>query len=391
MHMRRAWLLVVSACAGHSAPVTLPSARASEVAPVAPTSCAITPEPARKLAIPARLARLAPQYFHASGREGFNDLVQGTDHYAWFDPSDLDVPIDPPAGWSDIRRSTPHFFFGWTSDAASYVARRGDAKSVKLAAPIVYDEDAVEDAHGLWLLLGNDSQVRLVRVLPSLESSSWTLATKPANEVDRRIAMTSNGRVAVVWVARVSTGLDLMASWLGASGFEPAIAIDHATMSAGAADLSLRSTVELRAATDVDGAAVAWRPLAPEGRVDVGSESEPPSHAVAAQIRIVTIAPGRAPTPARVHPTIADKLDFTTGVGPWPLEGNGMTSSSVRGHAFFAWIENGNEVVLAAPRDARPRVIGSGAPRLVTRPSRDGVELLLLSVDGQSLVPITCR
>jgi hypothetical protein len=390
--MRHAWFVVLSACSSHVAAVTLPTARPADVSSIASsaTACAIAIDSERTLAIPARLARLAPQYFHASGREGFNDLIAGTNRYAWFDPTNLDLAIEPPAGWTMIRRSTPSFFFGWGTDGSLHVARRSDGVNARLPVSMIYDEDAVEDAHGAWLLAGNESHVRLVRVRSSLESSSWDLAAMPANAVDRQIAVTSDGHVAVVWIGRGSTGLYLMASWLGASGFAPAIAIDHAAMSADAAELSLRSTLNLRAATDGDGVAVAWRPLAPEGPVDVGSPLAPPSHAVAAEVRIVTIAQGRPAAPARVHHAIAETLGFTTGIGPWPLEGNGMTSTSTRDHALFAWIEKG-EVVITAPRDASPRVIAKGAPLLLPRPSRDGVELLLLSVERQSLVPISCR
>ncbi|HEY1955153.1 MAG TPA: hypothetical protein VGH28_06060 [Polyangiaceae bacterium] len=389
--MRHVWLALVcaSCAAGRPPAVTLKAAAASSsVAPSAPRErCELAFDSPKRLAISPQLARLGPQYFHASTRDGFEDLVPGTSRYAWFDPSNLDVAVDPPADWVTIRRSTPSFFFGWSSDDSLHVARRSDGVTATLPVSRT-DLDVIEDEHDAWVLAGDRENLELVRVRPSLEIKSWPLVAAMGNEVDRQIAETASGHVVVLYPMHTIEGLELEARWLGPSGFE-SMTIDRVAMDDDAAELSLRSRVALSAAADGDGIAVAWRPLSPKKRVDVGSRSTPPPEDAAAEVRIISIAPGRASL-ARVYPTVAEKLDFTTGIGPWPLGGNGMIAGSVRDHAFFAWIDRGN-VLVATPHDEKPHAIAKGEPRLLTRKARDGAELLLLSVDAQSLVPIACR
>jgi hypothetical protein len=166
-----------------------------------------------------------------------------------------------------------------------------------------------------------------------------------------------------------------------------------------AIELSLRSTTDLRVASEgSDRIAVAWRPLAPKDGevVDVGSALEPPETPTTAEVCIFTAHPSGTVSPSRVHMTVALPLMDTSGVGPWPLYGNGMVSATLAGHAIFFWNETKGAdqgVVYATPDDAAPHAVMSGSFRLLPRATTtaNSLELLLLrSTGSQQLVPITC-
>ncbi len=390
--------LVCSACTTRTPTAVTLAAQPTSSASTTPiaislTACNVSVGPPTALAIPARLKALGPQYFHPSGREGFNDLIAGTSRYTWYDPSDLDVPVDPPPDMAMIRRSTKSFWFGWSIDNKLHVARRTDATSTKTNVAFLSDVDAAEDASGRGWLLGGD--LRIVRVDPSLAVEELKVAAAPSvDPQDHRVGVTRSGGVAVVWVAQANGALDVLASWLGPSGFLPPRTIDHVSIPPDAIALSLRSSTDLSVASHGrDGLAVAWRPLTPGDHeaVDVGSQVSPPPRAVSATVRIVTVtALGSASAP-KEHSTRAQPLAFTSGMGPWALNGNGMVAAAVMGHAIFFWHDAGR-VVYATPEDAAPRAITTGAYRLIPRESRSASELLLLqSVGAQSVVSVACR
>lgn len=400
-------LVVLAACASppSSTVVIAPPSAVASPAPVHATSraCSLDVAAPRVLAIPARLEAVAAQYFHASAHDdGLNDLIPGTRRYAWYDPSDLDVAVDPAPDMTMIRRSTRSFFFGWSETVGTRVARRRDRKATTTSWTGIADADAVEDAAGTGWLLGASLRptgpvsLRVLRVDGDLHVSEESVAAVPADDPsDRRIGVTATGRVVVAWVAASARGLDVVATWRGASGFSAPRVVDHVDAPAAAGELALRSTTNLRVATEgADRVAIAWRPLVPrEGEaVDVGSRSRPPERAATAEVRIFTLDPsGHATSPA-IHAAKALPLGGTTGIGPWPLDGNGMASATVGGRAVFFWIDDPARVVYATPTDARPRAIMEGSFRLLPRTTPRGIELLLLRSPGtQQVVPITCR
>jgi len=180
------------------------------------------------------------------------------------------------------------------------------------------------------------------------------------------------------------------------------VSIDHVAVPPLAVDLALRSSTNLRVAAEgTDRIAVAWRPLVPKDgeAVDVGSSSTPPLAPTSAEVRIFTAHP-RGTTLPRVHTTLALPLMGTSGVGPWPLSGNGMVSTTLAGHAVFIWheweglapSERRNAVVYATPDDAAPHAVIAGSFRLLPRATAaSSLELLLLrSTGSQELVPFTC-
>ena len=388
----------------------MPAASATSAAhpPVAAlpvAACTLDVGARRELPIPARLAALAPQYFHPNARgDGFDDLVPGTRRYRWYDPAALDVPVDPPPDMAIIVRATKSFYFGWADDGALRVARRSDRKAVAIGTKGLDAVDAVETPGGdVWLLAARiengiyGRELHVMHLAPSLAITERVIRTATDDDPwDRRLGLTADGRLAVVWVTPAPDGLEVVASWLAANDFAPPARVDHVAIDRDAARLSLRSATNLRVAPDGrDRLAFAWRPIVPrEGeKVDLGSQSAPPSRAATADVRIGTTDASGATTTPKVHPTRAELLEFTTGVGPWPLAGDGMASAALGGHAIFFWIDGASpNVVMATPGDAKPRVIASGAPRLVPRAARDGLELLLLqSVGPQALLPIVCR
>jgi hypothetical protein len=400
-------LSLFAACSATTSPKTValaPPAPASAPAPVAaPTvACRIEIGAPRAIAIPPRLQAVAPQYFHAGAHDdGFNDLVPGTSRYQWYDPSNLDVAVDPPGDIARIARSTSRWFFGYATDGSLRVARRSDSRVAPVAGKPGYDLDMIETgSYEAWIALADLSQldvptVRVVRVDATLASRDWTLTMAPQDPFDRRFAWTEDGRVGFVWVAQGDGRLSVVASWLGPSGFGAPNILDSVAIPAPAIELSLRSTTNLRVTPEGrDRVAVAWRPLvpAPGEVVDVGTRARPPEKAVRAEVRIFAAAPSSRPTPPDVHDTTALPLGGVTGIGFWPLAGNGMAATTVSDHAVFFWNDSDGSsaprVVYASPGDARAKAITPGRYRIVPR----AADLLLLqSVGPQQVVPLYCR
>ncbi len=389
--MKLAWIVVLAACGG---------SQSVDDEVRAPAPCAVTVGPPRTLAIPARLAAIAPQYFHPSTRDdGFNDLVPNTSRYTWYDPSNLDVAVMPPTGLDIIWRATRSYLVGHGNGALA-IARRGDQVATPIAAKRQLQiADVVEDGSGNVWILGPALAAKHLEVLRlaagALRASELAVGTVDADSAfDHRIGITQTGRVAAVWITRATDGVAVMASWLDPRGaFGAPVEVDHQALTPAATELTLRSGVDLRVAADgADALAIAWRPLAPKPGedVDLGSQTAPPSRAVTAEVRIV-IAGVRGATRRAVHPTTAQPLDFTSGIGPWPLYGNGMIATTIAGHAVVFWIDDGRAVYATASEP--PRTIAAGSFRLLPRRTPAGADelLLLQSAGDQQVAPIACR
>jgi hypothetical protein len=369
--------------------------------------CAVVVGAPRPIAIPARLTAIAPQFFHAGVRDGFNDLVAGTKRYDWYDPANLDVKIVPPEGMDIIWRATPSYFLGWT-DNALMIARRGDKTATRVPTEKMHILDFVEDANGnAWALTStNDSRptspmhvIRIDKSLATTDTPVGTFALEGRARWDRQLAVTKSGRVAVVWAVRRHDGVAILAAWRTERGtFGTPAEIDHVELERDAIELTLRTGVELRATAEgANAIAVAWRPLhrKPHERIDLGTEARPPTTGVTAEVRIVTVE--GAPVLRASYPAFAHPLMFTSGVGPWPLMGSGIVATTIADRAVFFWIdgtEQPHDAVYATPY-APPRAIAEGSFRIVPRSARGSApldEILLLRSSGdQQVAPIECK
>lgn len=363
----------------------------------APTAgCRITAGAAESIPLHRDLQAVAPQYFHASARDGFNYLPPGSKTYTWFDPHDLGQGVAPPGDMSIIVRATRSHLFGRASDGASRFARRGDNRAHPFPGDVsLWMLDAIATGAGdSWLLGRDNAGLVLARVGKDggATITPWP-GIKAAGRDDAAIVETAAG-AAVAWVERSGATLRVKARWLNDDA-EPRV-IDEVHLPA-AAELSAYTGFDLIAvAHGQSGLAVAWRPLlepADGNTIDAGSRSTPPTTPAAAEIRIVaTTSTGSTGTTQR-HQTRAMPLMGTTGIGPWPLAGNGMAGGRFGAEALFVWLEDG-AILGARPSDNRPVKLAPspGAPRLLPWLRADGsLDLLTFhSVDGARRIPVRC-
>jgi hypothetical protein len=397
-------LVVVLACsAPKPASVTVPVASGSSPPPVTVPSreCALRASPLRMLDVPPAVMALAPQYFHAGTTDPILDLIAGTSSYAFYDPETF-AGVIPPPPIQMIRRATKTYFFGWGGQQA-FVAKRDDRTAIALPSRL-FDVDFVEDARGRAFLLTSPADpavtanVMLTEISSGLEAHERSVVALPGVDAwDRRVAVTADGSVVVAWVERSDHTLVVVASWLDARGFHDAYIVDRVDVPEEAVELSLRTTTTLRVVPEGrDRVAVAWRPIVPrkDETLDVGSRSRPPEHDASAEVRILTTDARHASSTPRVHATRAGQLGFTTGIGPWPLDRNGLEGTTASGHAAFVWLEESG-VVMAGVRDERPIVVAPrfGRPRLLPlEPKPRGTEVLVLRAGGpQNAFTITCE
>lgn len=413
--MRRALLLflTLAECNNGTArePVIATSAPAAKAAPsavAAAAPCALSVGAPHRLALPAELAALGPQFFHPGVRDGFNDLIQGTRRYRWYDPSDLEVGVEPPGDMTMIWQSTEHFFVGYGEDALRVARRRGAVAPPVGSPPFKRLLDVTEDSAGnAWLLTQDASppagkgSLFVWRVAPALSVVEYPAVPDPGSDWrDRRIEATVDGRVAVVWLSQDARGLSIQAAWSIPKGpWTTPKTLDRVDLAPDAAELSVRTSVGLALARHgQDAIAVAWRPLAPRPgeRVDKGTVERPPRTPVPAEIRIVVAHEDGVVEHPTMYPTVARALMFTSGVGPWSLSPTGLTGASVRGHAVFVWNETSDKspkILLVEPEASEPRAVAAGSFRTVPRTAPNGaLELLLLRSAGeQQAVDIDCR
>jgi hypothetical protein len=294
-------------------------------------------------------------------------------YFRAYDPDNLNVPVEPPPEMADIRRTTKSFYFGLgpVPNNFAFIARRTDTTATKIRPYPVQGFDMVEDAQGhAWLLLGSidtgeqrSDNVYLLDIDPSLVIRDHAVVFLPVHGYasDKRIGITKDGHVAVVWVEAVEDGLVLMASWLGPHQFRTDI-VDRVQLTAAEAEVSLRTSTGLHVAADgADRIAIGWRPLA--------------------QVRILTTDMNGATNAPKVHRALA---------------GDAMIATTLADHALFFWVDDDTQasrVVLATAADATPRPVASGSFQPITRaPKASSVDLLLVRSSGpQQIVSITCE
>jgi hypothetical protein len=363
--------------------------------------CTLEVSGPKTFTIPPGLSAIAPQYFHPGGHDGFNDLVQGSRRYRWYDPSDLQTAVEPPGDMTMIGRSTKSFWIGY-SDSELRVARRGGREARKLGQdPALRLIDATEDRLGnAWVLASASpprpgSTLYVMRVNPDLSWDQTQPLNLGANVFDAAIAVTDDRAVGVVLLERDGNQLRIDVWWAAPKRpWSTPHTIDSVTLPPMAVELSVRTTVDLAATWHgLDSIAVAWRPLAPKDgeKIDPGTTARPPMRPASAEVRIVVARGlGGAVGAPSVHPTVAAPLMGTSGVGPWPLHANGMRAATLRQRALFAWSDDA-VVLLAGTADSKPRAIDQGFYRLAFRAQSRAVELLLLQSTGpQKMVTLGC-
>lgn len=375
------------------------------VADASAPPCTLDVSATKAFTIPPALAAIAPQYFHPGGRDGFNDLVPGSRRYRWYDPSDLQIAVEPPGDMAMIARSTKSFWIGY-ADSELRVARRGGHDARKLGRDALRVIDATEDRLGNAWVLASGSPPRaggtlyVMRVNPDLSWDQTEPLTLGANVFDAAIAVTDDRTVGVAVLQRNENELRIDVWWTAPKHpWSIPQTIDSVTLPPMAVELSVRTTVDLAATWHgTDSIAVAWRPLAPKPgeRVDAGTTARPPMKPVSAEVRIVLARGFGGPVgPPSIHPTVAAPLMGTTGIGPWPLHANGMRAATLRQRALFAWNDDA-VVLLAGPADAasvamKPRAIEQGLYRLVFREQGRDLDLLFLqSAGAQKMVTLGC-
>lgn len=236
-------------------------------------------------------------------------------------------------------------------------------------------ETAVEAPSGeLWAVARSPDRSRLLHLRPDGSHEVRDLDVPRGR--DTTLALTSAGRPALVFLRRDAGRLTLMVSW----SLDPAnaIEVDHVELPVAVAELSERTGVDVVAAADGAGIAVAWRPLTDSSLTDVGTPEEPPQTPAVAEVRVRSVAPDGALGSLQRHATRAYPLGGVTGVGPWGLYPSGMTATTLGGHALFAWLA-GDAVVAARSLDSTATRIApsEGAPLIRFRGTDAARELLL--------------
>ncbi|MEQ1506222.1 MAG: hypothetical protein ABMB14_28575, partial [Myxococcota bacterium] len=235
--------------------------------------CALRATPLPDPGLSPELRAVAPQYFHASHRGGFDAYRGRGNVFPWFDLYDLRVGVRPPA-MVRISASTDSWLVGMSVKAETpwptLLLPRSGAGRRRIIGHERYPIEALERATGEVLVLARGSgQLYLLRVPPDPSAAVTELGLGlPDAAFDVRLGRTADDHPILAWLARDGDRLEVRASW----SLDPAdgIVVDAVTLSPAVAELSGRSRVELALAADGDhDLAIAWRPLADPDYPDV--------------------------------------------------------------------------------------------------------------------------
>lgn len=332
-------------------------------APSAPTvsaSCDLHASPVEAPALADDLREVAPQYFHSGHRGGFDAYHGGPPVFPWFDVFDLEHAVTPPRNVR-VAASTPSALFV-VRDGAMGVLARG-ASDVHWTAHELYPEEAVEHGDERWVLARDTHTWKVFRA-----SDERAVSTEiDVRRWDVRLAVAADGTPVLAWVDREGEHLRVHVAW--DLDVEHARVVDDVTLPEPVAELSLITRSGLAVAADGEhGIGLAWRPLSDPDLDDVGSPGAPPQTPSAAQVRWMVVAPDGARSEVRTHATIAQPLGGTTGIGPWPLSGNGMKAGRLGARAVFVW--NDGEAIRGVTTDMDHAVeltSAEGAPLIALR------------------------
>lgn len=355
-----------------------PPAAPAEPAPQEPgpsATCAPRVEERPSPALAEALLAVAPQYFHAAHRGGF-DAYRGTGQvFPWFEPTDLEHPTVPSAG-ARIAASTQSVFLTVSLQGELGVLRRGEARVAWLGKRL-YPESVIERSTGEVLAIcRSGSGLKLARIGRDGRLDVRDLGIV---EMGRRadLGLTADDRPALVFSERDGGRFRLMVSWtLDRAG---AIEVDRVELPVPVAELSERTGADLAVVADAaSGLAVAWRVLTDASFTDVGTASEPPSSPAGAEVRWRTISPAGALGEVHRASTQAQPLGGATGIGPWGLAPCGLKARTLGGRAIFAWVDGDWIRAARADQDAAVDLAPSeGAPLIAFRGSDQARELLL--------------
>lgn len=368
-----------SSPAKSSAPAESPAPAATPPsdAPKPTGDCTLT---ARTVAAPtlhADLLAVAPQYFHGTHRGGF-DAYSGGKTFPWFDRHQLDAPVLSPPGARIAASTATRLLPVKHSGELGHLPREGGRPT--WLGKKLYPEEAIDGANGTtWVLARSGRTWQVVELDAEGKVKVHDLGIAETTH-DVRIAINHAQRPAAAWLAREGGQLSVHL----AMDFDVSTAtvVDAVTVPDGVAELSHRTGVNLAlVAQGPDALAVAWRPLVDQKYTDFGSRSKPPSTPAAAEVRWRTLDADGSRSTVHVHPTSAQPLGFTSGIGPWALRGNGMKSGSLGRDApgVFVWLDD--EVVRGVRADQDTTVAlteREGSPLLAPRAtSADPLQLLL--------------
>ncbi|MBL4684951.1 MAG: hypothetical protein JKY37_10205 [Nannocystaceae bacterium] len=234
------------------------------------------------------LLKVAPQYFHAHHRGGF-DAYTGGSSFPWFDVHQLDRAIQSPPG-ARISASTRTMLFPVKLGGGLGLLARGGGPTTWLGEKL-YPEEAVDSGSGTsWVLARSGSTWRVVQLDADRQVTILDLKI-PETSYEVRIAVTDDGRPALAWLTRdggrlqVRLAMDFLTADLLTTDFNVATStvVDEVEVPTGVAELSHRTRANLALAPNgPDEIAVAWRPLVDQDYTDFGDRSTPPSTSAAA-------------------------------------------------------------------------------------------------------------
>ena len=348
--------------------------RHAAVTPI-PSDCVLTTRALETPAIHPGLLAVAPQYFHAPHRGGFDAFTGGTS-FPWFDVHSLGTPIESPPG-SRISASTASSLFPVSGDRQLGVqARAGGA--VRWSGQALYPEQAVDGHEGHRFVLAHSGTTwQVVDFDDANEAHVYDLGV-PETTWDVRLAVTHDGQPAVAWLERQGGRLRVMLS-MDFTG-RRTVSVDEVEVPVGVAELSQRTSVDLAlTASGPRGLAVAWRPLVDTTYTDFGDRSTPPTTAAAAAVRWLEVKTNDGRPTVHSHQTRAHPLGGVSGVGPWALSSNGMKAATFGGRGLFVWHDDGAIYAVGSHQSTPVALLpGDGAPLLTFRETDQGLELLLL-------------
>ncbi len=346
--------------------------------------------PPKDLAVPDELRGVAAQFFHPGTRDPFTVSAN-----AFYDPLEPTTKNPLPQGMYRFWRSFGETFVGYGSDGIR-VAQRNEPTSHPVAAQAAnlgaFEGTRARNAD-IWIALSDRPVAPTTMGLLRIRGTSGQVFPNPVGPRPRiaagdiAVAALDDDRLALAWVDPGPTGLTVLLSFFDASAasFSVPIAADTAPMDAAAMELAGRTGTELQLVGLVDRVAVVWRPLVPDGPVDPGSPSAPPSRAVRAEIRIA-IADGKTAPTVQRHGTWATPLGGTSGIGPWPLARAGLVATRLGETAAIAWNDvsgtGARVLAVSAKAGEAPKEVTSLVYRLQFRTTTTGTDLLMYAPNG---------
>jgi hypothetical protein len=335
--------------------------------------------------------------FHAGHRGGFDafrsetqkNVPYGKTTFPWFEVDDLSRRIAPPPGIRIVFSLTNQYLVvrrrtGPSCSEELGVLPKNHSKPRWLGLDL-YPSSAIESRTGeLWAVVrgavrreGKTPTVHLLRISPEGKVEKHRVDVSDWGH-DAELALTADDRAGLVFLRRQGGRLQLVLSWAATPTNE--VIVDEVIVPVAVAELSQRSHVSISVAPEgKDGLGVAWRPL-----VDTDASGSW-THTAAAEVRWLTVGPDGRRTSLHRHATTAEPLSFHTGLGPYGLQGNGLTAGVLEDRALFAWID-GTKLLATRTTDAVPAVLLPSAsplgyfdpPLIALRPRGNDVEVLLL-------------